>query len=376
MADGYFERGEIYGVRMDAGFGSEQGYFRPGVVVSSDIGNRTNPTVNMCFTTTKPKDMGINFSTMASGRESWVLCNQIATVDKSRLGTMMGKLNPYEMKKLDKCLEKVFDLGYVDEETEKEIETLKTEKAGLQTDIEILKAQLAAKDEEKKDELLSLRVESEMWQKLYMKALDQVVNMKLGADVAIRTEKKTPAVVIPEPVVVKPEPPVVTETAPEPDKVDINHCTQTALRKMGFSLPMSRLIVSYRPFDNVTGLKRVPGMKASFYRIVEPKLCCTPMEVEPEKVVAVKREPDPGYEETEEQPKPKVKPEWDGIKVNVNTVTTAKELMQRTGLSIHAAQGVLRYRKEHGPFETLEDLLKADGFGKLAMKRYGHMLEV
>lgn len=381
MADGYFERGEIYTIRMDRGVGSEEGAFRPGVIVSSDVGNKTSPCVIVAYLTTQYRSQSHVIETMATGRQSRILTDQLCTVSKTRLGKLLGELSSYELRKLDDALETVLDLGYVDEETEKEIETLKNEKASLQTDIEILKAQLATKDEEKKDELLSLRVESEMWQKLYMKALDQVVNMKLGADVAIRVERKTPAVVevpriIPEPVVVKPEPPVVTETAPEPDKVDINHCTQTALRKRGFSLAMSRLIVSYRPFENVPDLKRVPGMKANFYRIVESKLCCTPMQIEPEKVAMPKQEPDPGYEVTEEQPKPKEKPEWDGVKVNVNTVATAAELMRRTGLSVRPAQAVMKYRKEHGPFETLEDLLKVDGFGKIAMKRYGHMLEV
>ena len=122
MADGYFERGEVYQVRMDSGFGSEQGYFRPGLIVSNNQGNATSPTVNVAFLTTKVKPIGVNIEVGATGRQSWVLCNQIATVDKARLGSYMGILNSYEQAAVDEALETVFDLGYIDDKSIKEKE--------------------------------------------------------------------------------------------------------------------------------------------------------------------------------------------------------------------------------------------------------------
>ena len=354
MANGYFERGEIYAVRMDMGVGSEEGSFRPGVIVSNNKGNTTQETVLVVYMTTHAKYQSIYFGTMATGKRAWVMTNQIATVDKSRLNPRpMGVLTDEEMRKLEDCLEEVFDLGYTDDVTVREKET---EIEVLKAEIEELKAQLAAKDEENKDELLSLRAESEMFQKLYGKVLDQVVSLKLGADIAMRMEKKTPVVAV---AVEKEKPDEVVEAVEE--KVDINNCTQTALKKIGFSLPMARLIVSRRPYKTVSDLKTVPGMKASFFRIVESKLCCTPMPVEPEKVVVIKDAPDPGYEVER--------------KVNVNTAT-AKEICEVTGIYMSMAYSITGYRNKNGRFKSLNDLLNIPRFGETCLKRYGDKMEV
>lgn len=349
MANGYFERGEIYAVRMDMGVGSEEGSYRPGVIVSSNKGNISNETVLVAYTTTRPKNQNIYLSTMVTGVRSWIMTNQIATVDKRRLKSIpMGVLTDAEMRKLEDCLEEVLDLGYVDDTAVKEKET---EIEALKAKIEELETQLTAKDEENKDELLSLRAEVQLFQKLYGKVLDQVVNMKLDADVAMRMGKNVAQEVVAP----------VEQVAPVGEKIDINSCSQTALKKIGFSLPMARLIVSRRPHKTVADLKTVPGMKANFLRTVEPKLCCNPMAVEPEKVVMVKDAPDPGYEVP--------------MKVNINTAT-AHEIRAATGWALASCYGITGKRKKNGPFKSLDELTEGTRISARMLDAHRDKLEV
>jgi competence ComEA-like helix-hairpin-helix protein len=144
------------------------------------------------------------------------------------------------------------------------------------------------------------------------------------------------------------------------ERVDINHCTITALKKLGFSLPMAKTIKERRPYKSVLDLKQVPGMKATQYRIMEPKLCCTPIIEEPKQEVLPEPEPEEAV----------------NVKVNVNTVENARKLTELTGMAVRSSQGILRYRSENGPFATLDDLLKVPEFGAICMKRYRDKLEV
>jgi competence ComEA-like helix-hairpin-helix protein len=389
--NGIVERGELYWVRMGDSVGSEEAVGRPGVIISSQKGNETSNVVQIAYTTTQVKYGIINPSTYASGKKTWILCNQIQTVDKIRLGRYIGKLTDQEMRTVDDALEAVFDLGYADDdrlkEKDSEIESLKTEVAGI-------KAAVGKKD----DEITSLKMEIEMWQKCYGRCMDMLVDMKVSGDMSRRTAAPVAPVKI-----VDPEEPVLNNPPKNPDppknpvepdnRLDINNCTATALKKIGFSLAIARKIVESRPFNSVEDLKRVNGLKITQYRIMEPKLCCNPMVAakKPPKVEFVKDEPDPGYEveepvvvETPAAVETPVVPEPPKVlgqavvagKVNVNTVATAKELTEKTGMCTRTTNGIITYRKEHGNFSCLEDLLKTPAFGAIAMKRYGHMLEV
>lgn len=361
MANGYFERGEIYKVRMDYGVGVEEGAFRPGLVISSNRVNNSSGIVLIAYLSRK--SMGrirtdFDVETMATGIQSYVLCNQIAGVDKNRLMGFMGKLGYAEQRAVDDVLEDVIDLGYADEvalkEKDKEIESLKAEIAALTGEVAREQArgiELQAKHDE---ELLSYKVENAMWQKCYDKALTQLVDMKYTNDLFLRNhlgrepEKK---IVDPEePVIVPkdpPEPPKQPEEQEQPPKVDINSCTATALKKAGFSLPMARKIVAGRPYKTTEDLKNINGMKASLFRILEPKLCCVPVVVEepkqPEEPVA---EVVAETEETEG-------------KLNINAVS-AKELHEATGLNLGTSYSVIGYRRKNGPYKELEDLLKVN----------------
>lgn len=373
MANGYFERGEVYWVRMDNGFGGEQGVGRPGLILTENGVNAKCSTVTIAFMSTKHHPSNPFYLPVeATGITSYVVLNQIMTYDKTRIGKYMGMLNSAEQKAVDDALEDLFDLGYVDETALKEKEN---EIAGLNLMISEAKADAAgAKAEiEKRDgEIAALKMEIEMWQKCYGRCMDMLVDMKVAGDVSRRVMVPAAKALLeqpPKPVVEpreQPEPPKQPDPPveePEQEKrLDINSCTATALKKIGFSLALARKIVESRPFKSVEDLKRVNGLKGSQYRIMEPKLCC----------VAVKVEAPPKVEEpvvTEEPAAVETR------KVNVNTAT-AKEINAVSGLNLATAYSICGYRKKNGPYEKLEDLLKVTNVYPGTLQRYGEYLEV
>ena len=100
-------RGAIYFVKMPEHktvqrHSCEQGY-RPVVVVSSHVGNRTSDIVMVCPITTKIKELSCNVKIGWSmdGRPSQVLCNQIVTIPKSELVYRRGFVTLEEQKQID-----------------------------------------------------------------------------------------------------------------------------------------------------------------------------------------------------------------------------------------------------------------------------------
>lgn len=390
--DGYFERGEIYWVKMGMGVGSEMDVTRPGLIVSCNEMNMKSPTVLVAFTTTRSRHGASgnpwdNVSTLATGRESWVLCNQIQAVDKSRFATYLGTMNSADMQRVDDALEATFDLGYNDTaaltEKDREIEAREAVIAEKDAEIAALKAQIAANTVEQQSRDDSFTVEIAMWQRLYEKALNQVVDMKYTNDLFLKNHMgreepaPTPTVVVTPPVVeVAPVVEANPENPEDDGKVDVNHCTITALKKLGFSLPMARLIVSRRPYKTVEDLKSVPGMKSTQYRIMEPKLCCTPMAVEPEKIPLVNDEqPDPGYEVEPVEEPVVVAAEEPVRKVNVNTAT-AQEIRDATGMGLPACYAITGKRKRDGLFKSLDEIVIPGRVTESMLAKYRDKLEV
>lgn len=444
MANGYFERGEIYWIRMDNGFGGEQGVGRPGLVLSENSVNTKCSTVTIAFMSTKHHPSNPFYLPVeATGITSYVVLNQIMTYDKVRIGKYMGMLNSAEQKTIDDALENLFDLGYVDEVALKAKDAEIADRDVLIGDLRTEMAGAVAEIAKRNEEIASLKMEIEMWQKCYGRCMDMLVDTKVNSDLSRRVVPAEPKIVEPKMVEPKvgtaaamipdltpdlpkqPEEPVLekkvelngcTETdlrkcgcteaqarciknycpytkvedllcTPgvtralfdilkdkvycEPpiqdDRLDINSCTATALKKIGFSLAMARKIVESRPFSSVEDLKRVNGLKTSQFRIMAPKLCCVPVKeveqpevtvVEPVVEPVVEQERDPGFE-----------------KVNINTAK-AVELRDICGFPATAAYSITGYRKKNGPFQCVDDLLKVSNVSKKAVARCRDMLEV
>lgn len=101
-----FARGEVYYVYPNyAETGSEQWSGRPAVIVSADVINRHSACVEVVYLTTRPKtDYPTHVLVNATGRQSTAICEQITSVDKSRLNDCYGKCTPKEMSAIDDAL--------------------------------------------------------------------------------------------------------------------------------------------------------------------------------------------------------------------------------------------------------------------------------
>ncbi len=108
-------RGEIYYVDWSPGRGSEQVGVRPALVVQNDVGNLHSPTTIVAAISTRrvrPYPFHVNVSPQQSGlaRDSVIKCQQVQTIDQSRLGRMVGTLSSDKMRDVDLALHRSLGL--------------------------------------------------------------------------------------------------------------------------------------------------------------------------------------------------------------------------------------------------------------------------
>lgn len=106
MSEYKITRGDIFYIRKHGGIvGSEQTPGRPAVVVSNEKNNKHSPTVEIVYCTTKPKECLSTHCTIRSTTvTSTVLCEQITTVDKTRIGDYIGTCTDDEMARIDTAM--------------------------------------------------------------------------------------------------------------------------------------------------------------------------------------------------------------------------------------------------------------------------------
>jgi mRNA interferase MazF len=102
-------RGEIYFVDFSPSRGSEQGGVRPGLIIQNDAGNLNSPTTIVAAISTQRRrtyPFHVQVTPLDSGlpQQSVVKCEQIKTVDQSRLMRLAGSLNPAKMREVDEAL--------------------------------------------------------------------------------------------------------------------------------------------------------------------------------------------------------------------------------------------------------------------------------
>ena len=91
---------EIYYADLSPVKGSEQGGFRPVLILQNDVGNRHSPTTIIACITTKvnqkhkiPTHIEITDIFCGLPKNSMVLLEQLRTIDKSRLKKRIGEIN-------------------------------------------------------------------------------------------------------------------------------------------------------------------------------------------------------------------------------------------------------------------------------------------
>ena len=108
-------RGEIYYIHAETTTGSEQCGGRPAIIISNDTGNQHAPVIEVVHLTTQPKKpMPTHVEIQSAPRPSIALCEQIHTVDKTRVSGYAGQLTADELRSIDNALRVSLGLGQAD----------------------------------------------------------------------------------------------------------------------------------------------------------------------------------------------------------------------------------------------------------------------
>lgn len=104
------QRGDIYYAGLAPVIGSEQGGFRPVLIIQNNIGNQHSPTVIAAAITghvkgkRQPTHVRLKGAACGLFRDSTVLLEQLRTLDKSRLREYMGSIGADKMQEVDAAL--------------------------------------------------------------------------------------------------------------------------------------------------------------------------------------------------------------------------------------------------------------------------------
>lgn len=103
-------RGDIFYADLSPVQGSEQGGIRPVLVVQNDMGNKHSPTTIVAIITSKTTKAKLPTQVWLSVTDgfkvnSMVMCEQVRTIDKSRLKSFIGRAQNGEMKLVDEALQ-------------------------------------------------------------------------------------------------------------------------------------------------------------------------------------------------------------------------------------------------------------------------------
>jgi DNA uptake protein ComE-like DNA-binding protein/mRNA-degrading endonuclease toxin of MazEF toxin-antitoxin module len=310
---------------MDNGLGSEEGSYRPILIISSDRGNETCPTIVGAYLTTKPKYGKINVPLYIDGKQEYFMGNQLVTADKRRLERYAGSVTEDELYEIDEALRTALDLYYYDDE--EEIEDEEEESENLE------------------EKIADLELELKIVQAAYDRLLAKVVEMRVDADIASakpEPKKEDPPKVEPPKI----EPPKVVAPAvvakPEP-KVDVNTATETALKKIGWDSESAKAILANRPYDTLEELKSLPGITKTLFNLVSPRMDC----------VRVVKEEKPVLTE----------------KVNINT-WSVDQITEALGCAKTNAGQIVAYRVKNGLFRDVNELYNVTGISRLFVSRY------
>ena len=113
-------RGDIYMAGLDPVVGSEQGGFRPVVIIQNNTGNMHAPTVIVVpVTSSAGKPPLPTHAPLAAGegglwRDSIALCEQVRTLEKSRLHRRLGSLDAPSLHGVEKALKVSLDMSGAD----------------------------------------------------------------------------------------------------------------------------------------------------------------------------------------------------------------------------------------------------------------------
>ena len=104
------KRGEVYFADLDPVIGSEQGGIRPVLIIQNDLGNRFSPTVIVLPMTSRQGKAHFRTHVLllppmgGVKKPSVILCEQVRTLEKSRLRQYLGRLSTDKMALVEQAL--------------------------------------------------------------------------------------------------------------------------------------------------------------------------------------------------------------------------------------------------------------------------------
>lgn len=137
-------RGDIFYIERFDTTGSEQHSGRPGIIVSNEKNNQFSATVEVVYLTSKPKEhLPTHVIIDSTGIKSIALCEQITSVDKSKIGAYKCTATADEMHKVDLAMMESLELRYSlagtksandTQQTQEKLEEMKEELEKLRAD--------------------------------------------------------------------------------------------------------------------------------------------------------------------------------------------------------------------------------------------------
>lgn len=102
------KRGDVFYANLSPVVGSEQGGMRPVLVIQNDKGNKYSNTIIVAPISKKmskpPIPTHVIFADAALSYVSMILCEQLRTIDKQRLGQWICTLDETVMEKVDQAI--------------------------------------------------------------------------------------------------------------------------------------------------------------------------------------------------------------------------------------------------------------------------------
>ena len=174
MDERVIKRGEVYWIQLNSSgvIGVHTGG-RPAVVVSNDDTNRTSDAIEIVFMTTVDQSKHLYHSPRikSTGKISYAKCEQVTTVSKSSVGNFIAMTTSQEMSDVNNALK--YSLGLSTGNGDPD--AWEDERRELEEEIASLKAQSNRRD----DSSVDIRVERDMWKKMYEKALEMLVEKNI-----------------------------------------------------------------------------------------------------------------------------------------------------------------------------------------------------
>ncbi|XP_042716284.1 endonuclease/exonuclease/phosphatase family domain-containing protein 1 isoform X2 [Chrysemys picta bellii] len=152
------------------------------------------------------------------------------------------------------------------------------------------------------------------------------------------------------------------------ERLNINSATEEELMTLpGITRTVAQSIVEYREyiggFKKVEDLALVSGVGAARLEQVKFEICVS------SKGSSAQHSPS----SLRKDPNPEAQHHLAAARLNINTATPA-QLMSIRGVTEKIAHGIVDYRKEHGPFRSIEDLVKLDCINSSFLDKIRHQI--